>query len=252
MTSHSTVTAGCEGVRCLRSRECGLYEASDMLLGDHLCDKSYTVEWLDVSTPHARRRRLKELEKLDPGSEDVLIDNLVGNHYPDRLQKLKGVCLHEFVANYTANGKDESGHKNVHEASKAHACEPTTTSLTCKRMKTEKSTTILSSFCLFLSGTKRNLLLAGDSLKKHLTACYLQTTTAVHTTADCRRFWHFRSLVKKIDEAREAYVEDEQPEYEKDDNPQVEGEAPKQQCRMLLTCTTMLLIQSLWKSGLTC
>ena len=27
---------------------------------------------------------------------------------------------------------------------------------------------------------------------------------------------------------------------------------PKQQCRMLLTCTTMLPIQSLWKSGLTC
>ena len=47
------------GVRCLRTRECGLYEASDMLLGDHLCDKSRTVEWLDVSMPHASRRRLK-------------------------------------------------------------------------------------------------------------------------------------------------------------------------------------------------
>ena len=39
--------------------------------------------------------------------------------------------------------------------------------------------------------------------------------------------------VKKIDEAREADVEDKQPEYEEDDDPQ--------QCRMLLTCTTMLL-----------
>ena len=28
------------GVRSLRSRECGLYEASDLLLGDHLCGKS--------------------------------------------------------------------------------------------------------------------------------------------------------------------------------------------------------------------
>ena len=25
------------GSMCLRSRECGLYEASDLLLGDHLC-----------------------------------------------------------------------------------------------------------------------------------------------------------------------------------------------------------------------
>ena len=30
------------GIHCLRSRECGLYEASDLLdilLGDHLCEK---------------------------------------------------------------------------------------------------------------------------------------------------------------------------------------------------------------------
>ena len=26
------------GIRCLRSRECGLCEASDLLLGDHLCE----------------------------------------------------------------------------------------------------------------------------------------------------------------------------------------------------------------------
>ena len=75
-----------------------------MLLGDHLCDKSCTVEWLDVSMPQARRRRLKnhkqlkELEELDPGSENVFMDNLVGNHYPDRPQNLEGVCLHDFMA----------------------------------------------------------------------------------------------------------------------------------------------------------
>ena len=27
------------GIRSLRARECGLYEASDILLGDHLCEK---------------------------------------------------------------------------------------------------------------------------------------------------------------------------------------------------------------------
>ena len=30
------------GVRSLQSRECGLYEASDLLLGDHLCGRSLT------------------------------------------------------------------------------------------------------------------------------------------------------------------------------------------------------------------
>ena len=47
------------GVRTLRSRECGLYEASDLLLGDHLCEKSHTVQYLPVAMPHKRKRRLK-------------------------------------------------------------------------------------------------------------------------------------------------------------------------------------------------
>ena len=42
------------GIRSLRSRECGLYEASDLLLGDHLCGKSQTVQWVDVSMPHTK------------------------------------------------------------------------------------------------------------------------------------------------------------------------------------------------------
>ena len=40
-----------------RFRECGLYEASDLLLGD--TEKSDTVQWVDVSVPHKRSRRLK-------------------------------------------------------------------------------------------------------------------------------------------------------------------------------------------------
>ena len=48
------------GVRSLRSRECGLYEASDLLLGDHLNEKSDNVKWVDVSMPHKRSRRLMD------------------------------------------------------------------------------------------------------------------------------------------------------------------------------------------------
>ena len=36
------------GVRSLRSRECGLYEAADILLGDHLSEKSNCVQWVRV------------------------------------------------------------------------------------------------------------------------------------------------------------------------------------------------------------
>ena len=72
-----------------------------------------------MSNPHARRRRLKnhkqlkELEELDPGNEDVFMDNLVGNHYPDRPRDLESVCLHDFVANYTANGKEKVDTKRI-------------------------------------------------------------------------------------------------------------------------------------------
>ena len=52
------------GIRCLRSRECGLYEASDLLLGDHLCEKSTTIKWIDVSPSHNRKRRLRNHSKL--------------------------------------------------------------------------------------------------------------------------------------------------------------------------------------------
>ena len=72
------------GVRMLHSRECGLYEASDLLLGDHLFEKSdAVVQWIDVSMPHKRNRRLKDhsellemMESTDPDSENIFKENL--------------------------------------------------------------------------------------------------------------------------------------------------------------------------------
>ena len=40
------------GIRSLRFRECGLYETSDLLSGDHLTEKSDTVKWVDACMPH--------------------------------------------------------------------------------------------------------------------------------------------------------------------------------------------------------
>ena len=71
------------GMRTLCSRECGLYEASDLLLGDHLTEKSDTVKWVDVSMPHKRKRRLKdhkqleELVRSDPGTDDIYEESLL-------------------------------------------------------------------------------------------------------------------------------------------------------------------------------
>ena len=47
------------GVRSLRSRECGLYEAADILLGEHLYEKSDAVQWISVERPDKRKVRMK-------------------------------------------------------------------------------------------------------------------------------------------------------------------------------------------------
>ena len=78
-------------MRALRSRECGLYEASDLLIGDHLCEKSTTVKWICVKMPHKRSRRLKkhsvlqEIADNNPESEDIFEDDLFDTHSGERL-----------------------------------------------------------------------------------------------------------------------------------------------------------------------
>ena len=57
------------GIRSLHFRECGLYEASDLLLGDHPTEKSDTVKWIDVAMPHKRSRRLKDHKVLQQIAE---------------------------------------------------------------------------------------------------------------------------------------------------------------------------------------
>ena len=96
------------GVRSLRSRECGPYEASDLLLGDHLTEKSVTVKWVDAAMPQKRKRRprlkshkkLVEFEKLDPSSTDILEGSMVDIFYLARPKDLENVCLYHCAKNW--------------------------------------------------------------------------------------------------------------------------------------------------------
>ena len=97
------------GIRALKSRECSLYEASDLLLGNHLLEKSETVQYIPIGMPHKRRLRLKnhselkELAETNPESEDIIMD------YSKRPNSLDDLCLHDFVANYDWFKKDSDG-----------------------------------------------------------------------------------------------------------------------------------------------
>ena len=114
------------GVRSLRSRECGLYEASDLLLGDHLTEKSVTVKWVDVAMPQKRKRRLKnhkkllEIEKSDPSSTDILEGSVIDVFYPTRAKELENVCLYDFIQWYEYRGTSSDGKRVYQKLKKPH------------------------------------------------------------------------------------------------------------------------------------
>ena len=103
------------GHSLLKSREVGLYEVCDQLTGDHLYEKSETIQYVEVGMPHKRIRRIKtyaELQKLDatdPDSEDIFLENLLSGHYPKRPKEMEDVCLHDFVATVNCQTKDAKG-----------------------------------------------------------------------------------------------------------------------------------------------
>ena len=104
------------GVRSLRSRECGLYEAADILLGDHLYEKSDSVQWITVEKPENRKVRIKNYRELqlaesDPHSNDMYQANLLDNFYPNRPASLAHVCLFDFVKWYRRGDDDAEGRR---------------------------------------------------------------------------------------------------------------------------------------------
>ena len=96
-----------------------------VLLGDHLCGKSQTIKWVDVSQPHNRKRRLRDHSKLveiqqrNPNSTNIFEENLVYTFYPERPDEMEDVYLYDFVANYVKCGIDEDGKTKYRKLNKS-------------------------------------------------------------------------------------------------------------------------------------
>ena len=161
VSSHSSIYSRLWsfGIRSLSSREVGLYEASELLLGDHLCEKSTTSRWIDVSPSHNRKRRLKnhstlvEIRERDPQSTDIFEDNLIDNVYPERPNDMEEVCLYDFVAEYEKCGVDEGGNPVYRERSK-----PILPNHRVYNPAKERTTTTLCFSCLSLSEMRQTSL----------------------------------------------------------------------------------------------
>ena len=233
VSSHQTVYSKLWsfGVRCLRSRECVLYEASDLLLGDHLCEKSVTVKWVDVSQPHNRKRRLRDHSKLvemrerDPNCMNIFEANLVDTFYPERPGDMEDVCLYEFVADYAKCGVGKDGKTMYRRLNKSILPNH---KLYNPHKENEKESYYYSLLLLFVPFRNEMDLVkegerAEDAFQRHL-----EHNNALNVHSDkLQKMLAARENVNRINEARQAEVEDvPMPKpSEEDEGPQVAGEA---------------------------
>ena len=214
------------GLRSLRFRESGLYEASDLLLGDHLTEKSDTVKWVDVSMPHERNRRLKdhkhlqELAKQDPHNKDVFEDNLIDTFYPQRPSELEDVCLYDFVANYVLQCVDNHGKRKYRKLVKPKLPNHKLFDPGNENQKEDYFYSLVLLFSPFRD--ESSLLLDKETSEQAFHRLLSNKSSDYH--AKLKVTLEAAANVKIINEAREADDKEEKVS-EEDDDPQLIGEA---------------------------
>ena len=233
VSSHQTVYSKLWsfGVRCLRSRECGLYEASDLLLGDHLCEKSVTIKWVDVSQPHNRKRRLRDHSKLvemrerDPNCMNIFEANLVDTFYPERPDDMEDVCVYDFVADYAKCGVGKDGKTKYRKLNKSVLPNH---KLYNPHKENEKESYYHSLLLLFVPFRNETDLVKEGEIAEDAFQRHLEHNNALNVHSDkLQKMLAARENVHRINEARQAEVEDvPMPKpSEEGEAPQVAGEA---------------------------
>ena len=214
------------GVRSLRFRECGLYEASDLLLGDHLNEKSDTVKWVDVSLPHKRCRRLMdhkvllEIAEHNPDTEEIFEDNLLDTYYPQRPARLEDVCLYDFVANYDWYAKDRNGNRKYSKLNKPRLPNH---KLFDPEKEAQREDYYYSLILLFVPfRTESSLLHDNETAEEAFRRLVNTDSSSYH--ARLQKMLEAQSNIKEINEARHADGEEEKISKE-DNDPQLMGEA---------------------------
>ena len=216
------------GLRMMRCRECGLYEATDILLGDHLSGKSTDVRFVKVDMPHKRKRRLKdhrELERMkieEPDSKDLFLEDLHTSYYPGRPEELEDMCLHEFVSNFNYYGSDASGNRKYTPLTKPRFVNHR---IFDPNKENERAAFFYSLLLLFVPFRDESCLLNKDETPEE--AYYRLLHNNEECSAYCGRMKNMlkaKENVAKINEARAA--EREEPVNKEDEeDPQLPGVA---------------------------
>lgn len=102
-------------LKCLKSREAGIYEAFDKILGFQMCEFSTKVTWVNTFEPEKRRKMVlpkHELEKLAGGSTKIFRSNSSDDYYPNRPDELEHTSFFEFISQYDIKSeKCSANHK---------------------------------------------------------------------------------------------------------------------------------------------
>ena len=209
------------GIRSLRFRECGLYEASDLLLGDHLTEKSNTVKWVDASMPHKRSHRLKDHSKLQEiaKQDPIFEDNLIDTFYPQRPSELEDVCLYDFVANYELQGVDKHGKRQYRKLTKPKLPNHKLFDPDNENQREEFFYSLVLLFSPFRD--ESSLLHDKETAEQAFQRLLSNKITDYHDKL--KTMLAAASNVKKINDARQK--EGEEEKVEEDDDPQLIGEA---------------------------
>ena len=217
------------GIHSLRSQECGLYEASDLLLGDHLTEKSETFKWVDVSMPDKRSRRLKDhkiledVAKHNPDSEDIFQSNLLDTYYPQRPNDLEDICLYDFVANYDYCGTDSrTGERQYRKLTKPRL--PNHRFFDPKKEE-QRQGYYYSLILLFVPfRDESSLLLDNETTEEAFWHLLPADSDGSAYHSRLQKILQAQASIKKINDARQADGEEHTISKE-DDEPQLMGEA---------------------------
>ena len=192
-------------VRSLCFRECGLYEATDLLLGDHLTEKSCTVKWVDVAMPqklshtHKSHRDLKQIAEHNLDSEQIFEDSLVESHYPSRPERLTDMSLYNFVAWIDWTHRDKQGKKDYGRLNKPRL--PNHKAFNQEKEEQREDYYYYSLILLFIPfRDEGDLLLPNESAKDAFHRLTNESSSTHHKTL--QRKLAAQSKINKINETR--------------------------------------------------
>ena len=200
---------------CFKNREVGLYEAADLLVGDHLNEKSAQVQFVNARLPFKRTRKLKYYSKLklldsiNPDSADMFTPSLIDVHYPDRPDELSSMCLHDFAKYIDWYHRNEKGDKTYRRLAKPRVVNHPVYDPNRKEQEEDYYYCLVLLFVPYTD--ESDLLLPGESAKK-----------AYERSSNKGLLAHHERLLKMLEAAKKRREISEARKADKEDPPKKE------------------------------